>query len=109
MRQNQAAVVSQTIVTMRPTWSLIENVTLDDLGDERLSVSSAQHMASTSSAAMLDARTPCSSGDVAAALRDVTGIAFPAGASRDLDHRADNRCPPVWQRQIRVRSPVHFF
>jgi len=35
---------------------------------------------------MLDARTPCSSGDVAAAPRDVTGIAFPAGASRDLDH-----------------------
>jgi len=35
---------------------------------------------------MLDACPPCSSGDVAAALRDVTGIAFPAGASRDLDH-----------------------
>jgi len=62
-------------------------MTLDDLGDERLSVSSAQHNGFyTSSAATLDACPPCSSGDVADALCDVIGIAFPAGASRDLHH-----------------------
>jgi len=36
---------------------------------------------------MLDARPPCSSGDVMTALHDVTGIALPPGVPRDLDRR----------------------
>jgi len=41
--RTRAAVASPTTVTMHPTGSLVENATLNDLGDERLSVASAQH------------------------------------------------------------------
>jgi len=41
--RTRAAVASQMIATVRLTGSLTENVTLDNLGDERLSIDSAQH------------------------------------------------------------------